>query len=693
MTTTMLRVDDMHCAACHAKIRKALGNLAAVREIHINPLRRYLFVTHADDMAAPALMARVEDLGFHPQLLGDGGVQDHALLKRFGVAALCAMQVMMIQIAIYAGAFEGMDAVWSRVLSYAGLLFCIPVVAYAAVPFFVRGLTRLRHGVNMDTPIALALCVAFAVSMVNTLTGSGEIYYDSVVMFTALLLGARLIDQRLRDRLSMQSALFDNLPATVACARASGAEVPLSEVRAGDEISIREGQRIPVDGHLLSAVARIDTAQINGEAAPHTYHQGDELLAGSLNHGAAFSMHVTRAAAYTHLAQMHRLASAAAGAKFGLSLWADRVARVFIPAVLVLAAGAGLIWLNIAPDRAVEVVLAVLVVSCPCALSLATPAALNAAIARLHALGLLVKNPRALEIAADVTDVYFDKTGTLTSARYAIGDMQTLGALGPQQCLEIAGALESCSSHPLASAFKAGHLRAQGVAAHAGEGLSGCVEGRRVRVGSAEFCALPEREPPRAGLQGVYLSVDENPAAVFWVGTDLRSDAGETIAGLHAAGVRSHLLSGDQRVRCKDVAARLGIDYIAEASPEVKQQAVGARALFVGDGLNDMLGLAHAGVAVATLETGDLVKSKADALLVSARLTPLVALVEVSRRTRRIMRQNIFWAVLYNLVAIPAAACGWVTPWLAALGMSVSSLAVMLNASRIMLLGDVGWKS
>ncbi len=691
MTVTTINVADMHCAACTGKISAALLKLSDVNQLQFNPVRRQVFVTHADTLAASQLLERIEDIGFNPRLENDSrldSVADKTLLKRLGVAGLAMMQVMMVQIALYAGAFQGIDDGIRRLLEFTALLFCIPVVTYSAVPFFSNALKFRRQGLNMDTPIALAIAIAFSISLASTLSGSGEVYYDSVVMFSFLMLGARYLEQRMRHRLQVEDSLLGALPATALVMRADErVSTPLAEIREADELWIPEGARIPADGQLLSAKATVEEAWLTGEDAWREYESGAQLYAGTLNTGAGFSMVVTRLPQDSRIAEIDKLAHTALTHKHKLARLADAVAQVFIPSILALATLTYVLWHIVDPSQALTAALAVLVVSCPCALSLATPTAITAALTRLRQAGVLVKHSQALEGATRVSDVYFDKTGTLTDPRPELEATQVHGAYDAAYCLNVAAALQLHSHHPLARAFhRPTPFIAGNVQMNTGAGISGEIEGKLARIGSAAFCDFPTERGSAPG-KTVYLSIDGEPAAAFTLSHNMRSDASATVSDLKALGLEVHMLSGDNDQNCAAIAGRLGIDYHATASPESKPAAIDAArggAMYVGDGVNDLPALASADISAATLETADLVKSKADIVLLSKRLGTLVDFVRVGRRTRRIMYENLGWALAYNVIAIPLAALGYVPPWGAALGMSLSSLIVMANASRLL---------
>ena len=691
MTTTTVNVSDMFCENCSGKIVRALKARPGVGDIHVNPLRRDVFISHDVSISATELMDEIQSLGFSPRLdqsCKEDSVKDNLLLRQLGVAGICAMQVMMIHVALYAGFFQGMESSIHQLLSLAAMIFCIPIVTYSAKPFFVRGLLgawRRSSPINMDTPIALAIGLAFLISSVNTISGAGEVYFDSVAMFTFLMLGARYLDQRLRAKLQVADALADNLPKRV-LSWPSLKEIQLEHVQVDDELWINEGKQLPVDGTLASTRARLDCTLLSGESEPRQLSYGDPVYAGTINAGPGFILRTQALRGDTRVAAIDRIAAEAAREKKDLSRLADQVARIFVPVILSLAAltyvGWSLFnWSVIGGVDPISAALAVLVISCPCALSLATPAAINAALANLRQRGLLVRHSQILELANKFKHVVFDKTGTLTQPFSSLTDKEQLGDVPIAQCLSIAASLERHSSHPIARAFKpfdnATSVEHPSVDR---EGITGQIGDHEYAIGNSQYCGI------EGSSADVFLTQDSLPIARFSIARQLRSDTFSTVQALRDEGLKVHLLSGDEHTRCKEVADTLMIPYRAKEEPESKQTYVNALdgVLFVGDGLNDLPALAAADASLVTMETIDLVKSKADALLTTEKLTAIPTFIRIGRRCLQVMRQNLVWALAYNLIAIPIAISGLATPWLAALGMSLSSLLVMLNSTRVL---------
>jgi len=685
--TTTIGIEDMHCAACSSKVSRALSELHGIGVLRFNPIHRQVFVEHSTALNSATLVRQIERAGFHPALVDSGAQRSSEgedLLRRAGVSALLMMQVMMGSFALYAGVFSGMEEIWVRILAYASLLLSVPVVTWGAVPFY-RSALNARRGLSMDTPIALAIVIGFVVSLVHTLRGEGEVYYDAVTMFATFMLIARYIDQRLRDRLNIGDGLLGSLPRT-ACKQVNGAHetIPSAMVRVGDVLWITEGEQLLADGILTGDQAVLDEASFTGESEWRKLQSGDRLHAGTYNRGPAFLMQVTAGPNGTRLAAIDTISAHALAQKLELTSLTDRVAVIFIPVILTLAALTTAFWFFLDPARAVGAGLAVLVVSCPCALALAVPAAMQASMLRLRQAGIMLKSTSALERLPDIRTICFDKTGTLTDPEPRLASIESLTQQSTEDLYAIAGALEQHTSHPLARAFsRTGGLMAEAVELIPGRGVRGIVKGQKVTLGTAELCGFPLS--PNGPFKEICMTIDGQPAARFLLDNPLRADAQATISHLQDHSFSLAMVSGDNDIACRQIANRLGIDYLAGAAPETKSAAfTPGRTLYVGDGINDLPALAEASVSVATLETSDLVKSRADAILLTSRLGAIIDLLHAGRACRHIIRQNLAWAVLYNLIAIPMAMTGFAPAWAAAIGMSASSIIVLLNASRLL---------
>ncbi len=714
MTSTAIHIEDMHCAACIHKVEARLRELPFVESFSVNPVRRLVSVIHSAKDGDFQLLQSIEDLGFEPRLRRQAGTStasNKAQIKRLGIAGICLMQVMTASIALYFGDAWGMQDSMARLLTWASLILCLPIVGYCAVPFFASAGAALQRGMNMDVPIALAIALAFGVSLVNTLQGSGHTYFDSVAMFTFLMLAARQIDHSLKRRVGDDDQHFSEAPATVQRISFAGTQAcAVNELRLGDRLLIEEGQRLPIDGQLLAVSAVLDESNLSGEADWVVKSQGDTLYAGTCNRGAGFECEVRALPQDSRAAQIEALADRITLVKAPLARLADQVATWFVPTVLLLAlltfVGHSLLG---SPD-AFSAGLAVLIVSCPCALALAVPTALTAAMARLRRQGLLLTDSAVLEQTPKISSVYLDKTGTLTLPRLQLQSVEALGELSEGQCLALAQSLQRHSSHPIARAFADGLVTStshtpsdlaalvatpwplENVVSLAGQGLEakGCLDPSQarasIRIGKPQFCGLLQPNEPNV----IYLAADGKALARFRLQVGLRRDTQTAIERLRGYQLNITMLSGDHRANCEPLAEQLGIAFAGEQSPEAKrahllaQREAGEHVLFVGDGINDALAFAEADVGICTLETSDLVRARASGALLTQRLGALADLFDISFRTRRVVIQNLLWALLYNGIAIPCAMAGLMPPWLAALGMASSSTLVLLNATRLL---------
>jgi Cu2+-exporting ATPase len=712
---TFLLVDGIQCGGCALSIEKALRKLSGVHQAEIN------FATHRgrvawdpDRLRLVDLLRTVHETGYAARPY-DPAQRETALeserrgrLRRLGIAGLFGMQVMTLSIALYAGDFSGMDDWIRELLRWASLLLVLQVLGYAGAPFFAsafRDLRRLRAG--MDVPVSLGLLIAFAGSVHATFTGEGAVYFDSVVMFVFLLLLARYVEFTTRARhVRVAESLITAPPATaVRIEETAGSRnetrVIASTLAPGERAFVAAGETVPADGMIVSGRSTVDESLLTGESRPIDKSAGDRVIAGSVNFDSPIEIRVERAADETLLAHTLRLVERARTMKPPAERLADRVASRFVAGVLILAAAIAAYWWHTAPDRWLPVTIAVLVVSCPCALSLATPAALTAAIGALAKNGLVVTQSHALETLARVNRFVFDKTGTLTKGLLSVSHVKLHADVAEQQAIEIAASLERGSNHPVGRAIAGlsanASLPVAEIAATPGGGIEGRVGDRLYRIGSAEYVReglggeLPFKGGPRPDddTTVVLLADDTQVLASFALSDTLRSDAGALIGRLKSLGIEVSLLSGDRTATARHVGASLGIDSsLGDLRPRDKLEAIrrmqsrGEIVAVAGDGINDAPVLAGADISVAMGSGPEAARASADLILLSDRLADLAAGIAIARKGRRVITQNFAWAIAYNLVALPAAGAGLVPPWLAALGMSLSSLVVVSNGLR-----------
>ena len=708
----LLVLEGIRCVACSWLIEQALGQLPGVLGADVNfATQRARIRWDPGRVRLSAIMASAERIGYRAFPCNPAQVESMQRGERRGarwrlfVAGFGMMQVMMYALPAYLAGEGEMSGDIERLMRWASLALTLPVVGFAAAPFFAGawrdlGLRRL----GMDVPVALGIGVAFGASVVATVSGSGEVYFDSVTMFVFLLLLGRYLELIARQRSTLALQQLGRLTPELAhrlsdFPRSLEAErVPVTALKAGDFALVKPGESVPADGTVEQGTGSVSEALLSGEAAPVAKRPGSAVVGGSVNLGSPLVMRVDKVGAATVLSSILRLIERAASEKPGLVKLADRTASIFILMVLALALAAGAFWAAIEPGRGLLVAVSVLVATCPCALSLATPVAFSVATGELARRGIVITRGHALEALARITDIVFDKTGTLTHGDLRVEDLSLHGTIPREQCLAIAAALESASEHPLGKAIATAGAALRKYPVEAlrnvpGAGIEARIGGDRYRIGSPAFALELTGGTPAAQLGGdtvVSLASESGLLASFRLADALRSEAAGVVDALKTMGVTVHLLSGDEDAATQDVAARVGIGEVrAQAAPERKLQYVaqlqrqGRKVAMVGDGVNDAPVLAQAGVSLAMGGGTRLAQAHADVLLLSGTLVGLPEALDYARLALRIVRQNIAWAFAYNLLALPLAVSGWLTPWAAAIGMSGSSLVVVLNALRL----------
>jgi Cu2+-exporting ATPase len=706
--------DGMRCAACAWLIDRALTREPGVQEIAANAITGRIRIVW-DDARTPlsTLLSRLASLGYRPSLAtGEAHEQErrrerNRWLLRLGVAGLGSMQAMMFAEALYLDTSGEMPLPTRDFFRWITFLVSTPVVFYAGWPF-IEGMWRELRGrrLGMDTLIASSTLLAYFASLIETLRGGVHVWYDAAVMFVFLLLAARMLEQRARGIASAQvDALARARPALATRERDDGnaEQVPLAALASGDVVRIAVGEAVPADGVLLDDAAdgdggtAFDEALLTGESLPVTKQPGDTAFAGSLCRERPARLRVTHTGADTRLSQLVRLVERAQEQRPAIARAADRVASVFVAMLSLIALGVYLWWRAHEPARAFEVALAVLVVSCPCALSLAVPAALAAAHGALAKLGVLALRGEALDTLARADRIVFDKTGTLSDRHPRIVAIDTFGDTDRTRALAIATVLERDSGHPLAAAFleasaQAG-VDARNVRAEPGHGIAGEIDGRAWRLGRAAWAAAQDA---RGGDDeaALWLGDGQRASARFRLQETPRPEAAEALQALRAQGLSLALCSGDAEQAVARMADAVDIPrdpahVRARQTPEDKlayvreRQAAGEIVAMVGDGINDAPVLAGANVSIALADGAALAQRAADFVVGGGDLRRIPQAVALARRSRRIVRENFAWAIGYNLLALPLAAAGMVTPWIAAIGMALSSLLVTLNALRL----------
>lgn len=717
---SQLVLDGIHCAACAGIIEQAVRQVPGVEQVSVQAASRRAQVWW-DPAAtrASTVVQAIEHAGYRafPDSAIDQREQDRREsrrgLWRLFVAGFCMMQVMMYATPTYVSTPQDIGLDVLRMLQWASWLLSLPVVLFAATPFYAGAWRAIRQRrIGMDVPVALGIIVTFVASSgatFATLSGGQasvwgrEVYFDSLTMFVAFLLAGRALEARARRQATQAlDGVLHRLPQSVERLTTGGSErISPVRLRVGDEVRIAAGQAFPADGRLLDGPTEVDEALLTGEARPVPRQAGDAVLAGSFNLSSAVRMRVERLGEQTQYQRIVWLMQQAMAERPSWVRLADRIAGPFLWAVLLLAVGAGAVWWFIEPTRAVWVAVAVLIVTCPCALSLAAPSAMVAAAGALARRGVLVQRFDALEALARADAVVFDKTGTLTDDRLRLVGIDA--PAGRQAAmLARAASLAAHSRHPLSLALHAACPQPAPAAWRdirevPGSGIEARDEaGRLWRLGAQRWAEQGGPTPAEPGSSApearVWLACEGQRQAGFHIDETLRPDAIHAVSELQALGLDVSLLSGDVTSRVEDMARQLGLapgHWQAHARPQDKLDAVaraqagGRTVVVVGDGINDAPVLSRADVSFAMGHGAALAQSRADFIVLGSRPGDVVAAWHLARRTMRIVRQNLAWAAVYNAASVPLALVGWLPPWLAGLGMALSSLLVVGNAVRL----------
>ena len=720
----LLILERITCAACVWLNERTLRALPGVLRADVNATTHRAVVAWDErKVGLGRILQAIRSIGyeaypFDPRRQSAGeAAERRAALWRLFVSGFAAMQVMMYAIPAYLDDGGTLSADAAALMRWASLALTLPVILFACGPFFRPAWRDVRAGrIGLDAPIALGILAGFGASAWATITGAGEVYFDSIAMLVFLLLAARSTEAAARRRAARAlDPLLAWMPAFALRVRDGASEpekISAHELAAGDLAVVPPGERIPADGLVVQGASSADESLLTGESLPVGKEPGSAVVAGSVNLEQPLVLRVERAGGDTRAAAILRMVERASASRPALVAGADRIAGVFAWIVLAAAAGAFAAWLQIAPERSIWIAVAVLVVTCPCALALAAPIALTACTTQLLRRGVVLTRGGALEALARATDVVLDKTGTLTEGRLRVANTNVLGAFSREECLALARALEAASRHPIASAFDeaARDLPSPAVSEVAhfpGHGIEAKLEGRRFRIGTPAFCGQLAGSPLAADVEAsrtaVALAAESGWLALYSLEDRIRPEAREFVDRLRGAGLRVHLLSGDRREVADALARALSItDSTGEADPQQKLayverlQKEGRVVVMIGDGLNDAPVLARADASIAMGSGASIAQLSSDLVLLGGRLAPALDIFPLARRTMRVIRQNFGWAIAYNALALPAAMAGWVGPWEAALGMAASSLIVALNSVRLATAGHTvgtAWKA
>ncbi len=705
-----LLLEGISCAACVWLIEKYMSAVDGVVKVSVSAAtHRCLITWDKNHVQLSAIMLHLTSIGYkpipatHDRQLELQTREKRQALMRLSLAGFGMMQVMMVAVILYAGA----DDSWTRFFRWLSLIIATPVVLFSARPFFRAALSAIktRHLV-MDVPVSLAIGFAYLASVWATLTGRGEVYFESVSMFTFFLLLGRYLEMRARHRNGIESnRMAQLLPLTTQVLQKSTGEwiyAPVKALNVNDHVLISAGSTVPCDGIIIEGQGGIAEALLTGESAEVYKEMGDRVIAGTVNGSNVLTVQVTAVGTKTQLSAIESLVDQAQQEKPQQVTVADYLAGYFVAAVLVVAVVVFVSWWNIDSSKAFWVTLSVLVVTCPCALSLAVPTALTSAIGWLRNHGLLITRGHVLEVLPNITHVIFDKTGTLTKGqpkinRILMADGSEITQANKEWYLSICAALEEGSSHPIARAFisfSVGSIKASCVRQTLGSGVEGVINSVEYKLGGPIFSCpdhvLPTLKCPE--VTGKWLLLANDMKALMWIqiADSIRPEAEYTIKELSRLGLSLELLSGDNEIEVSSVAKEIGLkNYRSSMSPDDKLkyvqalQAEGKKVLMIGDGINDVPVLSGADVSMAMSGATDLAQTRADSILLDNNLTVLLKAFSCAELTTKIIKQNLSWAVSYNILALPLAAMAFIPPYAAAAGMSLSSLIVVANALRI----------
>ena len=731
-----LNIAGIRCAACVQLLEYSVAQQQGVRQFRINPINQRAEV-HWDpqQIDLKAIIQKIVRLGYaafpaNQSLSEFQQKEKKRALWRLFIAGFAMMQVMMYAFPAYLVPEPSIDGDLTpdidRLLKIASLIISVPVILFSARPFFESAIRDLRHRhIGMDVPVSLGILLTFFASVWASFFG-GAVYFDSAIMFVFLLLGARFIEVQVKGRTNAALQALTQLPQQLVArlksypASRETENIEASDLNSGDVVLIPAGEQIPCDGFVLEGRSECDEALMTGEAHPVLKQEGDEVIAGSVNQHSALVIRANQVGGQTRLAQLINMMENASMAKPRLVQIADRHASQFLLAILLIAFVSGIVWYFVEPSRALWIAISVIVVTCPCALSLATPGVMSAAIGQLAKAGMLLTKGQAIESLAHATHFVFDKTGTLTHGQLKVvahdwtaihrRDQEKSAASMNHAVHAWALRIAELSLHPAAKAVHQCLIETSTVQVRelanamcivqseesAGAGVEAKIDGHRLRFGKVEFAlglgAKDWEFPLAAHNKSLSILADDQAVLAYFVLEDsLREDAAELIAQLKSMGKQVLLMSGDRQDVVRACAESVGIqNYRAQLKPSDKYELVqglqqnGAVVVMVGDGMNDGPALSLANVSIAMGQGAPISQTRSDALLMSNRLMDIIYALQISGLSFRLIRENLAWAMLYNLIAIPAAVVGWLEPWHAALGMSLSSLLVVLNGLRVL---------
>ena len=701
--TTSLSIDGITCAACAWLIEHKLKPVNGVTNVLVNSTTQRAMVSWDNHIIKLSeILQLISQIGYQaaPYQVDEQEKQSKAdsrkFLLRLGLAGFATMQVMMFALALYTGYFTDLDVEFRDYFRWVSLIFAAPVVLYSAQPFYFSALRSLLSGkLNMDVSVSIAIGGAFIASCVATIQGTGEVYFESVSMFTFFLLLGRYFEQTARQKASVSSSNLHKLIPLTAHLFNDGetTEIAAKRLRIGDIILVKPGEVIAADAIIVSGKSSINEAMLTGEQMPIIKQVNDTVYAGTINVEQPLQLNVTALGQDQLVAEIIRLQEFASNNKPAIALVADRLARYFSATILSIALLTYIVWSFISPDDAFWVTLSVLVATCPCALALATPTAVTCATAIFTRLGIITRKAGVFEKLTQINHVVFDKTGTLTCGHLSIGDVIVDTHHTKQQVLALAAAIEQGSLHPIAQAFTPyynNQYLVTDVDHHVGEGISAKIDGQLIKIGKRDFVTTTPLAAAPQNSQVIYLSINNELVAQIELLDQLRDDSKRTVNALAQNNIALSIASGDNSGHVEYLAQKLGIaDVHSGLSPQGKLSLINhlqqtKQVAMFGDGINDAPVLAGANLSVAMGSGSAIAKNSADLILLGDHLSRFNDAITVGKQAQHIIHQNLLWAFAYNVIILPLAVTGHVAPYIAAIGMSVSSLIVVSNSLRLL---------
>lgn len=708
-TEVTLTVEGISCAACAWLIEKQLRFLPGLLFVNVNTtLNRAVIRWDNQQLALSDILQQIQKIGYtaYPFQVNQQEIyytqKARSYLRRLGLAGLATMQIMMFAIALYSDFFSGMEGEFIHYFRWVSFILATPVLLYSAQPFYVNAWRNIRNkALGMDIPISIALLGAYIASAYATIINQGEIYFESVSMFTFLLLLGRLLELRARRKASETSSnLLRLLPSMATLLEVKNTQITHRIVAAktlipGQHILVKPGETIAIDGIIIEGQSNIEESMLTGEHLPVFKKTFDNVYAGTVNNSSALTIEVVNIGNNTLIADIITLQNNAQQNKPRIEIIADTVSRYFVALLLVTALMTYSIWHIIDADQAFWITLSVLVATCPCALSLATPTALTYATAQLNKQGILIKQHHVLETLNKIQHIVFDKTGTLTQGDFKLLKTHTYQQYSAQQCINLAANLEVNSEHPIAMAFTSSlteSLSISEIKNVPGKGLQARWQHKKtqfqIKLGHAQFCNINNTLNSQELL--IYLTVDAQLIAIFELGDQLRPSAASLVTFCHQQQIESTMLTGDISNKSEVLANQLGIkNVIKGVTPQQKLAHIkllqqSQKVMMIGDGINDAPVLAGAHVSVALASGTDIAKNSADVILLGNDLQKISLLIRHAKQTTKIIKENLCWALGYNVIIVPLAVMGLVPPYIAVLGMSFSSLIVVSNSLRLL---------